>query len=294
MFDLPKFSNDYGVNFRSLANAITAIKEILLSLFRRLGAVEDRTSALETSIQNIQVSSSGVSDGDKGDVTVSGSGATWTIDDDVVTFAKMQNVAANSVPARAANSSGDLSEVSLSASQLLGRGSTGDVAAISLGSGVSMSGTTLSASGMTVIKKATTESVTSDTTLSDDAELKFTASANTDYFFRFTVFYYQNSAVPDFKFGIQGPSSPTLIRFHSRSQMAGNASVTVTGTIRTAFGSSDSTGNATQAGPGMVWVEGVLHNGANSGTVAFQWAQNSSSLDAVGVYKGSMLEYIQI
>jgi hypothetical protein len=71
----------------------------------------------------------GVTDGDKGDITVSGSGATWTIDNDVVTYAKMQNVSA--------------------ASKLLGRGNSGagDPQEITLGSGLTMTGTTLSAAG---------------------------------------------------------------------------------------------------------------------------------------------------
>ena len=81
-----------------------------------------------------------------GDVTVSSTGA-HTIANDAVTYAKMQNASANTVIARAANSSGDLSEVALSASQLLGRGSTGDVAAITLGAGLTMSGTTISSTG---------------------------------------------------------------------------------------------------------------------------------------------------
>ncbi len=91
---------------------------------------------------------SSITSGDlSGDVTTSGTLAT-TIANDAVTYAKMQNASANTVIARAASSSGDLGEVSLSASHLVGRGSTGDIAAISLGSNLSMSGTTLSASGV--------------------------------------------------------------------------------------------------------------------------------------------------
>jgi len=37
---------------------------------------------------------SGVSDGDKGDITVSGGGLTWTIDNSTVSYAKIQNVSA--------------------------------------------------------------------------------------------------------------------------------------------------------------------------------------------------------
>lgn len=61
-------------------------------------------------------SASGVSDGDKGDITVSGSGATWTIDNDVVTYAKLQNVSAtDKLLGRSTAGAGDVEEITCTA-----------------------------------------------------------------------------------------------------------------------------------------------------------------------------------
>ncbi len=60
-------------------------------------------------------SGGGLSDGDKGDITVGGGGTTLTVDNDSITFAKVQNIATDRILGRDTVGSGDIEELTLGA-----------------------------------------------------------------------------------------------------------------------------------------------------------------------------------
>jgi hypothetical protein len=239
------------------------------------------TNNLKTvTAQSIADLTTGVTDGDKGDITVSGTGATWTIDNDAVTYAKMQNVSA--------------------ASKLLGRGDSGagDPEEITLGTGLTMTGTTLSASGGgggssdwdTTVTKASDETINNSATVQADNELLIAVTAGEVWHLQALVAYI-GTPTGDIRFQwlIDGVAlTASYGSIHTQSLSSSDTGQTLNGTAaqNTSVGASDTIIR-------LAKVEGLIHAQA-TGNLQLGWSQNSATAADTTVKAGSILRAKQI
>jgi len=111
-----------------------------------------------------------------GDVTASADNNVTTIANDSVTNAKLANMAANTVKVNNTAATGDPVDLALSAESLVGRGETGNVAVITLGPNLTMTGNVMNAVGGITAGDLTTAGVV----IYDSVNSAFKTYAGTD------------------------------------------------------------------------------------------------------------------
>jgi len=148
----------------------------------------------------------------------------------------------------------------------------------------------LTGAGWTTVSKAADQAKTADVTLANDSALVFTMAANTKYRIRARIHVSTANGTPDFKSRLTGPASPTLMLMHWRNPNAASG-LESAARMEAVYSATDYLLAGTAAFENVIYIDGYVHNGANAGTFAFQWAQNVSDAGATTVRAGSYLEY---
>jgi len=174
------------------------------------------------SVQEIGAAA-GVSDGDKGDITVSSSGSVFTIDNDVVSFAKMQNIGTPSFLGRNSSGTGNVENLSVSDVRTMlnvENGATADQTASEIVS--LLSGQNVTIGEQLVISATTPNILFTDTNNNPDYRLKVDSGALT----------IEDAADNSDKFVINSDGHIDIInRLDAQGGIAVTGNISVSGTV---------------------------------------------------------------
>lgn len=214
-------------------------------------------NATNDEFELVAASGGGVSDGDKGDITVSSSGATWTIDNDAVTYAKMQNVSATDrVLGRSTAGAGDVEEITCTAA---GRNLIDDAT-------IFAQKTTL---GIAYWYKTDADQTTTSATGVDVTGATLAIAANEVWAIQYNLGV-TVSSTPGIKFSVTVPSGATLC-FVARGNSSAQTPVTTSGTLSTAVVTVSANG---------VYIYTLVQNGGTAGNVQLQFASGDGIVTA--------------
>jgi hypothetical protein len=149
--------------------------------------------------------------------------------------------------------------------------------------------------GDSIVLKTSDESTNTDTTLSNDSQLSFAVDASSYYDVEVTLLVVAPNTTADFKFGWAFPTS-TLIHwgFHSglvatTDSWDGAAVGNSPRDLLTQAETLPAGGNSGGVFP--IWLKAVVITAGTSGTVNFQWAQNTSDGGNITIKQGSFIRY---
>jgi len=137
--------------------------------------------------------------------------------------------------------------------------------------------------GFSTVYKTADEGITNDDTLTDDADLQFPVDADSWYNFR-TVMNYDCNAAEDIKFAYSIPAATSpAVAYQDYDGFAGIVwAANTTGILHTGSGVGNIRGS---------YYNGNFKTGVNAGTMAIQWAQNTSGANVTTLQEGSMLMF---
>lgn len=139
--------------------------------------------------------------------------------------------------------------------------------------------------------KATDQSKTSDTTLANDTNLIFNPiTSGKKYAIRGRIFF-DTAATPDFKYRLGGSATITPLRIFTKHVVPGTT--VLVNAIETAFPTTTQAVTGTGTTGGYIEIDGEF-TVTGTGTIALQWAQNTSNASATKVLAGSYLELLEV